>query len=350
MKANLCALLCSTVLLALGCYRSPMNKARPRPTAADAGLAVTPDARPASADLPLDLPRDGAPDLRPDLGRDLAQEVAREAGPELRDLGVERGSEAGRDLGGETAAAMCRRGEDYILVLGTDDSLYRFYPDTLVMVRIGETSCGTPGYSLNSLTVSPQGPAYISNNYGELCKVDLESFTATSTSFNAAAVSNQHYGMALVPDDAPAGQTLYIAVTFDGGNTLARVDLTNYAVTAVGPVVIRRDGGTESRPDVELTAGSNGELFGFSLGRTQSLLLTIDPETGEAIDVSQIPAGASNASFALVDWHGTLYVFLGNANDSVGAFVYTYRKGDVAVSSVGTLDVDILGAGVARCR
>jgi hypothetical protein len=306
-----------------------MNKSRTRPatTNSDAALAVTVDARPEPGDRPSDLP--------PDLGRDLA---------------VERDTETGRDLAAETAASICRSGENYILVLGTDDSLYRFYPDTLVMVRIGDVSCGTPGYALNSLTVSPQGPAYISNNHGELCKVDLDTFTVTSTTFNATAVTNHPFGMALVPDEVPAGKTLYIAVTVDGGSTLARVDLTNYAITAVGPVVIRRDGGTEARPYVELTAGSKGELFGFSLGATQSLLLTIDPQTGEAIDVSRVPAGANSASFALVDWHGTIYVFLGDATDSVGSFVYTYRKGEPAVSSVGTLDVDILGAGVALCH
>jgi hypothetical protein len=245
---------------------------------------------------------------------------------------------------------MCTPGENYILVLGTDENLYRLYPDTLALVRIGNVSCGTPGYSLNSLTVSPRGPAYISNYYGELCKVDLDSFLATSTSFNAMAVSNHRYGMAMVPDDSIAGQTLYIAVSNNGGNTLARVDLTDYAITTVGPVAIKRDGGSESRPDVELTSGANGELFGFSLGPTQSLLLTIDPKTGEAIDVSQVPAGANSGSFALVDWQGTLYLFLGNATDSLGSFVFTYRKGAAAVSSIGTLDVDILGAGVALCH
>ena len=51
-----------------------------------------------------------------------------------------------------------------------------------------------------------------------------------------------------------------------------------------------------------------------------------------------------------MDWHGTIYVFLGSEDDSVGASVYTYRKGDNAVASIGTLGVDILGAGVATCH
>lgn len=337
MKAELSALLCSAVLLSLGCYRSPMNKAEPRPSSggrADAGLAV--------ADATSGIP---------DLPSDPARESAREAGPDLRDLGAERGVEAGRDLGSDLRGGVCEPGENYILVLGADENLYRLYPDSLQLIRIGPASCGSAGHSLNSLTVSPSGPAYISNDDGELCRVDLDTFVATGTDFNATAVANQKFGMAMVPDDVPAGQTLYIAVpTGSNSNTLAQVDLTNYAITTVGEIVIRRDGSSEAPAWVELTAGSNGELYGFSLGATQSLLLTIDPRTAEAIDVSKVPAGALNASFALVDWHGTLYVFLGSANDTGGALVFTYRKGDAAVSNVGTLGVDILGAGVALCH
>lgn len=328
VKANLCVLLCSALLLALGCFRSPMDDAEPR-RPAQAGTSPTnaPDALAASADAIADRARDSGPDLP-------------------RDLGVERGPEVGRDAGNR----VCLPGENYILVLGTDENLYRLYPDTLTTVRIGQVRCGTPDQSLNSLTVSPRGPAYISNSDGELCAVELDTFASRPTTFNATAVSNRQYGMAVVPDDVPGGQTLYIAVASTSESTLARVDLASYAITTVGPVVIRRDGGAEARPHVELTAGSNGELYGFSIGPAQSLLLTIDPKTGEAIDVSQVPAGANNAAFALVDWHGTLYIFLGNGDDSLGAFVFTYRKGDTAVSNIGTLDVDILGAGVALCR
>lgn len=330
MKANLCVLLCATFLLPLGCFRSPMDDAEPRRPPIQAGADPTnaPDALAASADAIADRARDSAPDLP-------------------RDLPIERRPEVGRDGAGNR---VCQPGENYILVLGTDENLYRLYPDTLATVRIGQVRCGAPDQSLNSLTVSPRGPAYISNSDGELCKVDLDTFEATPTTFNATAVSNRQYGMAVVPDHVPGGQTLYIAVASTDESTLARVDLASYAITTVGPVVIRRDGGAEARPHVELTAGSNGELYGFSIGPAQSLLLTIDPETGEAIDVSQVPAGANNAAFALVDWHGTLYIFLGNGDDSLGAFVFTYRKGDTAVSSIATLDVDILGAGVALCR
>jgi hypothetical protein len=358
------------------------------PDTRDVGFEVPRDFGPDLADLAVELPRDLGPEIRDvalevpvDLGpgqRDLASErvpdladidfaidLRRDFGTEVRDLALERprdlasdrtlaldltpAQDAGLDFGGQRAATVCTPGENYILVLSTDDELFRFYPDTLAMVRIGAVACGTPARPLNSLTVSPLGPAYISTNEGELCVVDPTTFEATPTPFDATAISNKRFGMAVVPANVPAGQTLYIAVKSDG-DTLARVDLSSYAMTTLGPLVLRRDGGSELRPQVELTAGSNGELYGFSIGSSESLLMTIDPTTGVAIDVSQVPAGADAASYALVDWHGTIYLFLGSQNDTVGCSVYTYHKGDAAALNVGTLGVDILGAGVALCH
>jgi hypothetical protein len=274
-----------------------------------------------------------------DQAVDRAQDVAVDRG---RDVAVERrGDGAGIDTRFFTG---CTPGTTYVLVLGTDDVLYRFVPETLALTPIAEVSCGSS--SLNSLTVSPLGPAYISNHIGQLCVVDLTTFTSVLTSFDPAVISNGYYGMAVLPANVPAGQSLYIAINIGNGesNTLSRIDLSTFQATTIGliqPAVL----------DVELTAGPSGELYGFSIGPVTSKLLTIDPSTGIAIDVTTVPAGASNASFALVDWQGDFYLFLGDSRFVPGsADVFRYRKGDAQVTSVGVVSPSIIGAGVALCH
>src|ERR1017187_161417 len=268
-------LLSSVALVWWGCYRTPMER---------------------SAGGRSSIPGNASPDLRPgDLAAD--RDPPRDLGADLRDLGLEFPHDLGRDSSPEhrtdvlpdTAPSVCTPGERYVLLLsrgtGSDSALYRFYPDTLSVARIATVSCGST--SLNSLTVSPLGPAYISNHSGELCVVDLTTFAASPTSFDAEAISNHRFGMAVLPDNVPAGQTLYIAVKATGqADVLSRVDLSTFATTTIGPIQLDQDAGLQARPDVELTAGSNGELYGFSIGTPQSFLLTIDPKTGKAIDVS----------------------------------------------------------------
>ena len=410
-RSKRCTLLSLVFLASLGCYRTPMqdstartpsirHDASPdlpsRDLATDFGLgSVAPDsgtdlASDVGADLRElgpdllpgpDLPRDLGTDVR-DLGlessRDLGTELrdlggdplpdvppdlSRDVGAELRDLGLDLprdlGSDTSTDLGADleydTAPFFCTPGEDYVLILSGDrysnGALYRFYPDTLALVYIGGVSCGKFAGDLNSLTVSPLGPAYISTGHGELCVLDLTTFVASPTGFDATAISNRRYGMAVLPDSVPAGQTLYIAITVTGqADTLARVDLSSFGLTTIGPIQLSQDGSTEARSEVELTAGSKGQLYGFSVGDPTSLLLTIDPNTGNAIDVSLVPVGASDVSFALVDWKGTIYLFFADQLTSSGATIFTYHPGDAQVTQVGTIGIPVLGAGVALCH
>ncbi|MGA7743015.1 MAG: hypothetical protein WBP56_17370 [Polyangia bacterium] len=237
----------------------------------------------------------------------------------------------------------CTSGSPYVLVLGEDEILYRFDPAALSLTAIAEVSCGGAGNSvLNSMTVSPIGPAYISNETGSLCVVDMTTFAVRGTPFDPSLASYTGYGMALLPDNSPAGQTLFIAG--DQGDSLSRIDLTTFALTTIGPI-------TPAVSSPELTAGPNGELYGFSVGNFYpALLLTIDPQTAQAIDVSAVPAGPYDQAFAfaLVDWEDDFYLFVGEANTQ-DADVFRYRKGDLQVTHLGTLQVGIIGAGVAMC-
>ena len=147
--------------------------------------------------------------------------------------------------------------------------------------------------------------------------------------------------MALLPDDTAAGQTLYIAVKEDTSppDHLERIDLSTFTLSSIGYI-------TPLVPSVELTAGPNGELYGFAVGTIDSLLLNIDPTTASAIDVTKVPAGFTYGGFALVTWQDAFYLFLADSSMN-GSTVFRYRQGDAQVTTVGTLNASIIGAGVA---
>jgi hypothetical protein len=236
-------------------------------------------------------------------------------------------------------ANLCLADQRYVLVLGNDGQLYRFVPDTLGLTSLANVSCG--GSDLNSMTVSPLGPAYISGRYGDLCSVDMKTFQVARTTFSPLLVRQSRYGMALLPDDSVTGQTLYIAVKETGAlsDHLQRIDLSTFVLTNIGYV-------SPTVPSAELTAGPNGELYGFAVGSQESLLLNIDPKTATAIDLTKVPAGFEYGAFALVYWQDAFYLFLGGAGGT-SSTVYRYRKGDTQVATVGTIGALIIGAGVA---
>jgi hypothetical protein len=233
----------------------------------------------------------------------------------------------------------CQVEKRYVLLLDVDGRLYRFEADSLSLTRLATVGCGDN--PLNSMTVSPIGPAYISSRYGDLCSVDTHTFTVTRTPFIPLLVLSSPYGMALLPDTSAAGQTLYIAVAGDTDvNHLKRIDLSTFALTSIGDI-------SPAVPWAELTAGPTGELYGFAVGQTESLLLNIDPKTASAIDVTRVPAGFTDgAAFALVSWQDAFYLFLGDGY-SGSSTVYRYRKGDTQVTTLGAVGASIIGAGVA---
>jgi hypothetical protein len=309
-------------------------------------------ATPLSKDAGTDLPgKDLATDLpRKDVATYLPRNDARtDSAPDLSrpDLAPDR---AHADV---SPLANCAPGDPYILVLGADDALYRFDPSTLALSALASVACGRD--SLNSMTASTIGPAYISTQSGELCVVNLKTFTTSRTAFDPSVISGdpsveypKAFGMALLSDNVPAGQTLYIAThDTEYNNRLSRIDLTTFKLSEVGPILPKVDW-------AELTAGPDSELYGFSIGTSSSLLLNIDPQTGSSIDVTSVPKGNddSGSSFALVYWQGDFYLFLAPITyfGTSNAEVFRYHKGTTKVESIGTLGVGIIGAGVAACQ
>lgn len=314
-----------------------------------------PDRAPDRAwDLPvLDLPL-LAPDVAPD--RPIA-----DAGPDLpsfdglsldqsldaptvdaafTEVGVDAAEpDVGTDGSASDTMAGCVPGTPYPLVLGHDQHLYRFDPNIISLTDIAQVSCG--GEDLNSLTASPLGAAYISNLVGQLCTLDVRTFETTLTRFDPNLIGNVAYGMTLLSDGSPKGQSLYIATNNPLGAELKVVNLVSYTFGDIGPIV-------PTIPRTELTAGPQNNLF--ALYPTQpSSLFHLNPLTANAIEVVTLPDSAFG-SFALVYWEDSFYLFMEDVVDPEVHNVYRYRTSDGRITLSGTLPVQIIGAGVALCQ
>lgn len=313
----------------------------------------SPDLAPDRAwDLPvLDLPL-LAPDVAPDrpldsaiadAGLDLPLDQSLDAptvDAALIDVDVDAAElDAGTDGSASDTMAGCVPGTPYPLVLGHDQHLYRFDPNIISLTDIAEVSCGSE--DLNSLTASPLGAAYISNLVGQLCTLDVRTFETTLTRFDPNLIGNVAYGMALLSDASPKGQSLYIATNNPSGAELKVVNLVSYTFGDIGPIV-------PAIPRTELTAGPQNNLF--ALYPTQpSSLFHLNPLTANAIEVVTLPDSASG-SFALVYWEDSFYLFMEDVVDPEVHNVYRYRTSDGRITLSGTLPVQIIGAGVALCQ
>lgn len=303
-------------------------------------LAPTPDLVP---DRPLDSAEADAPgpDLSSFEGLNLDQTLDRPTmDAALADVAIDA-AELDSDVDGSTSDTMagCVPGTPYPLVLGQNEHLYRFDPNLISLTDIAQVSCGTA--DLNSLTASPLGAAYISNLVGQLCSLDVRTFETTLTRFDPNLIGNVAYGMALLSDSSPKGQSLYIATNNSSGAELKMVNLVGYSFGDIGPIV-------PAVPRTELTAGPQNSLF--ALYPTQpSSLFHLNPLTANAIEVVTLPDSAFG-SFALVYWEDSFYLFMEDVLNSAVHNVYRYRPSDGRITLAGTLPVQIIGAGVALCQ
>jgi hypothetical protein len=278
------------------------------------------------------------PDLAPDLPIDgPSLDLAADVGTDLPELDV--GPDSSPDADHHDTMAGCAPGTPYPLVLGIDGRLYRFDPAAMSLTDIAAVTCGES--SLNSLTASPLGRAYISNTVGQLCALDLQTFETTLTRFDPNLIGNLGYGMALISDGSAMGQSLYIATNNHSISQLMTINLTSYTFGDIGAIV-------PTVPYTELTAGPNNGLYALYPSLPSSLL-HLDPQTANAIETVTLPNGLSG-SFALVYWQDSFYLFMGDVMDSAINNVYRHRTSDGQTTLAGTLPVQIIGAGVALCR
>ena len=230
-----------------------------------------------------------------------------------------------------------------VYVIGSDNTLYSFYPPAAAFTRIGVISCpAASNASPFSMAVDRSGTAYVVFSDGELFRVSTADASCQATAFQVGQSGFVTFGMGFAANTADPGETLYVAssgTTTSTTSDLASIDTTSLLLTPVGTI-------PASRP--ELTGNGEGRLFGFTSqgNATGSFVDEIDKSTGALIAESPLPTVDQGAGWAFAWWGSDFWLF---TSPGTGTTVTRFRPSDGSVTVVAQIDSVIVGAGVSTC-
>ena len=223
----------------------------------------------------------------------------------------------------------CAETTKQIYVLATDKALYRFYPDKLEFVRVGQVACPT-GAGTFSMAIDRRGTAWVEYTDGRLFAVDTSNARCNPTAFQPGQKGFETFGMGYsLNGDAANGETLYVS-----GAGLASLDTKTFNLKFLGSLTYGR---------TELT-GLDKQLFAFSVG--SGVIAGLNKTTGATEVVYRTSAVNDRAAFAFAQWGGDFFVFTGNEHSIVTQYSPTDDKSAVVVQNTGML---IVGAGSSTC-
>jgi hypothetical protein len=223
----------------------------------------------------------------------------------------------------------CAETTKQIYVLATDRALYRFYPDKLQFVRVGQVACPTVAGTF-SMAIDRHGTAWVEYTDGRLFAVDTTNATCKPTPFRAGQVGFETFGMGYsLNGDSANGETLYVS-----GVGLASLDTKTFDLKFLGSLTYGR---------TELT-GLDKELFAFSV--ESGVIAGLNKGNGATEVTYRTSAVNDRAAFAFAQWGGDFWVFTGNDHSIVTQYSPTEDKSTVVVQNTGML---IVGAGSSTC-
>jgi len=223
----------------------------------------------------------------------------------------------------------CAEETKQIYVLGTDKTLYRFYPDTLKFVRIGIVACPSVAGTF-SMAIDRRGTAYVEYTDGRLFAVNTSDATCKPTAFQPGQTGFENFGMGYALNgDAANGETLYAS-----GAGLARIDPKTFKLDFIGSLTYGR---------TELTSMGT-ELFAFAVG--SGVIAGLDKGNGATKVTYRSSAVDPTAAFAFAQWGGDFWLFTGNTRSIVTRYEPASDKSTVVVADTGML---IVGAGSSTC-
>lgn len=222
----------------------------------------------------------------------------------------------------------CTEDNKQIYVLATDYGLYRFYPDQLKFVRVGQVTCPTSAGTF-SMAIDRRGTAWVEYTDGHVFAVDTTNGKCRPTAFVAGQSGFETFGMGYAIDDDGAHETLYIA-----GAGLGALDTKTFQIDFRGSLTYGR---------TELT-GRDKELFAFSV--ESGVIAGLDKATGSTLVTYRTTAVAERAAFAFAQWGGDFWVFTGDKHSIVTQYSPDTDTSKVAVDDTGML---IVGAGSSTC-
>ena len=223
----------------------------------------------------------------------------------------------------------CAETTKQIYVLATDKALYRFYPETLQFVRVGQVACPT-GAGTFSMAIDRHGTAWVEYTDGRVFAVDTSNAKCTPTAFRPGQTGFETFGMGYsLNGDSANGETLYVS-----GAGLASLDTKTFDLTFLGSLTYGR---------TELT-GRDKQLFAFSVG--SGVIAGLNKTTGVTEVVYRTSAVNDRAAFAFAQWGGDFWVFTGNDHSIVTQYSPADDKSAIVVQNTGML---IVGAGSSTC-
>ena len=223
----------------------------------------------------------------------------------------------------------CAETTKQIYVLATDRALYRFLPEKLEFVRIGQVACPTVAGTF-SMAIDRRGIAWVEYTDGRLFAVDTTTAKCQPTPFRPGQTGFETFGMGYSKNgDSETGETLYVS-----GVGLASLDTKTFKLGFLGSLTYGR---------TELT-GLDTQLFAFSVG--SGVIAGLNKTTGATEVVYRTSAVSERAAFAFAQWGGDFWVFTGDQHSIVTQYSPTENKSTVVVQNTGML---IVGAGSSTC-
>lgn len=223
----------------------------------------------------------------------------------------------------------CAETTKQIYVLATDKALYRFHPDKLQFVRVGQVGCPTVAGTF-SMAIDRHGTAWVEYTDGRLFAVDTATARCRATPFRPGQTGFETFGMGYARNgDSANGETLYVS-----GVGLASLDTKTFTLNFIGSLTYGR---------TELT-GRDKELFAFSVG--SGVIAGLNKTNGTTEVVYRTTAVAERAAFAFAQWGGDFWVFTGDKHSIVTQYSPADDKSAVVVQDTGML---IVGAGSSTC-
>jgi hypothetical protein len=220
-------------------------------------------------------------------------------------------------------------------------TFYEYDPASLQARPLGSLACPDPNGSQPFTMTVTEGNAYVIYQDSLLYKVDLATLACSATAFNPGAVGLQgNFGIASAYEGAT--EWLYLYGCVNSGPTcvptLARADLTTYAVELVGAVAPLPP--TMIFP-VDMKADGYGRLFAIDYPGN---LIQIDRTTGTVVGYDATGFTLSPSAEALLAWNGLLYIF-GGRTGTVAQYDLVAHK----LIPLGQVNDAIVGAGAAPC-
>lgn len=254
--------------------------------------------------------------------------------------------------GGGNVMGGCSERAKLMYLVGSDNVLLSFEPDTLKLTTIGTLNCKAQfGATPFSMAVDRNANAWVLFWNGSagtgIYKVSTLDASCTATSYSGSDV----FGMGFTASSPYAQtETLYVGAGsgtgfFNGYNELDTIDFPGMNMN-VGPKLDYAGG-------VELSGNGLGELYGFfDTGPTPSVR-QIDPLTGNTgSKVWPLPSksfGGGMGAMAFSQWGGQFYLsYQGPMDFSTNIWELDAVSGNAKIvkPSIGH---QIVGAGVSSC-